>query len=522
MKINLPVTDDEYVLPKTHSLISSTDTKGRITDCNKEFEMASGFSRTELIGKAHNIIRHPDMPAAAFANMWTRLKTGKAWMGLVKNRRKNGGFYWVNAFVTPVFEQGEIIGYESVRVTPKREDIKRAEKLYRRLNKNKSPFSIASRLRGYAFKSLPVFVPAAALSIGLYVTYGLVPASMAALAGLVSLAAVAWQFRHEWDDLLKMNDNAFKDPIIASTYYAANGRRAMAKLAYDCEIAKFRTVLTRTTQVLDNLHQISHNTRAEAEVAQNSVEQQNTATQSISHAVSELSVAIAEIAKSIDANNKHASLSRKRVQEGNQAAHEALETMLKLTDSSARNTQIIEELNLSTKEITESVELISSIAEQTNLLALNAAIEAARAGEHGRGFSVVADEVRDLANKTATSAKSIVSVISTLNEKTQHAVAQANASEEIVQTSREKVTSMQEQLSAIEKIIDSMAEMSLGMSASMEEQGVVAKTVSASVQEIGQLCDASYQAAHNSLNASVSLDETISNIQSIIERFRRS
>ena len=96
MKENLPVTQREFIFPTAQRLISATDTQGKITYCNDEFVAVSGFSRAELIGSAHNMVRHPDMPEAVFAHMWSYLKAGKSWMGIVKNRCKSGDFYWVD------------------------------------------------------------------------------------------------------------------------------------------------------------------------------------------------------------------------------------------------------------------------------------------------------------------------------------------------------------------------------------------------------------------------------------------
>ena len=134
MRDNGPVTGNEVTYDDTEELVSATDAKGRITFANDVFCRVAKFDRDELVGKAHNIVRHPDMPAAAFAGMWTRLKAGQPWMGLVKNRCKDGDHYWVHAYVTPLKEAGQVTGYESVRVRPRREWVERAERSYRRVN----------------------------------------------------------------------------------------------------------------------------------------------------------------------------------------------------------------------------------------------------------------------------------------------------------------------------------------------------------------------------------------------------
>lgn len=133
MRNNQPVTQKERTFGENERLISTTDTQGNILHCNDAFERISGFTRDELIGQPHNIIRHPDMPPLAFKVMWEHLKAGKPWMGLVKNRCKNGDYYWVDAYVTPVTEKGRVVGYESVRSCPSRENVQRADKLYAQL-----------------------------------------------------------------------------------------------------------------------------------------------------------------------------------------------------------------------------------------------------------------------------------------------------------------------------------------------------------------------------------------------------
>ncbi len=134
MKNNQPVSNHEVCLPEGEFIVSTTDMKGNITSVNRPFLKICGFSEKELIGKNHNVVRHPDMPPAAFQDLWDTVRAGKPWAGVVKNRCKNGDFYWVCANVTPIRKEGETVGYLSVRTRPSSEQIKAAEALYTKVN----------------------------------------------------------------------------------------------------------------------------------------------------------------------------------------------------------------------------------------------------------------------------------------------------------------------------------------------------------------------------------------------------
>ncbi|WP_340122505.1 PAS domain-containing protein [Methylobacter svalbardensis] len=136
MKINMSVTNVEYSLKESDSIVSKTDLKGMITYINEDFLRVSGFTREELIGASHNIVRHPDMPPEAFADMWKTLKENRPWTGMVKNRCKNGDFYWVLANVTPYYENAQLAGYMSMRSKPSREQINAADAAYRLFQKD--------------------------------------------------------------------------------------------------------------------------------------------------------------------------------------------------------------------------------------------------------------------------------------------------------------------------------------------------------------------------------------------------
>ena len=138
MKTNLPITDTEVPFPKGHYIVSRTDLKGITTYVNDTFVEISGFSREELIGKNHNVIRHPDMLPGAFEWLWETIKQGRPWRGTVKNRCKNGDFYWVDALVVPVLKDGRSIGYMSVRNEPSREQVAAAEAFYQKLKEGKA------------------------------------------------------------------------------------------------------------------------------------------------------------------------------------------------------------------------------------------------------------------------------------------------------------------------------------------------------------------------------------------------
>lgn len=150
MKINMPVTNNEIILKKGTILVSRTDLMGRITYVNDAFVETSGFTRDELMGAEHNIVRHPDMPAAAYEDLWITLKKLRPWQGVVKNRCKNGDHYWVEANAMPIFKNGKVHEYLSVRHPPKRDLIPATELLYKKINAGEAkvrPSGLAAMLK---------------------------------------------------------------------------------------------------------------------------------------------------------------------------------------------------------------------------------------------------------------------------------------------------------------------------------------------------------------------------------------
>jgi len=131
MQMNLPVTQTEINYDDDHVFISRTDTQGIITFANDKFEQISGYTQEELLGSNHNLVRHPDMPEWAFQSLWDTIQSGRPWRGIVKNRSKNGDYYWVRATVIRETNNGEIVGYYSIRRKPTPEEVTHAETLYK-------------------------------------------------------------------------------------------------------------------------------------------------------------------------------------------------------------------------------------------------------------------------------------------------------------------------------------------------------------------------------------------------------
>jgi len=135
-KLDAPknINNNEKVMSENDFIVSKTDIKGYITYCNRIFVEMAGWSRFELIGANHNIIRHPDMPKIAFKILWDLVQNKKEFFGFVKNLRKDGGFYWVLAYITPDLDiNGNIIGYTSFRKKPSRKGIEFLTPIYKQL-----------------------------------------------------------------------------------------------------------------------------------------------------------------------------------------------------------------------------------------------------------------------------------------------------------------------------------------------------------------------------------------------------
>jgi len=489
MRLNLPVTGREREVPPGTEIISATTPKGVITQVNEAFVAISGFAEDELLGQAHNIVRHPDMPPEAFAELWRCLKAGRPWMGIVKNRCKDGDHYWVDAYVTPLTEGNRVVGHESVRVRPEPEAVRRAEQAYRRIRAGR-PFRPWRAAWGLGARTALAAAAAGAALLGTARTLdalGWPPAWQAAalLPLVLALGALA-----AWAALAPLRRAAHEarrvvdDPLMQYVYTGRCDDLGALLLARRMLEARLRTALGRTAHAAGRLGRRAELAREAVQALRDGAAEQREELERLGGAMEQMGTAVREVARHAAESAAATGEARRQAEEGRAVIAETVAMIERLAACAGRAGQAIGRLCQETSGITRALDVIQEISEQTNLLALNAAIEAARAGDRGRGFAVVADEVRALAHRAQRSAEEIYAMVERLQagaEEAQGVIAEGQGTSGAAVGQAERA---RQALQAITEAVGRIDAMAAGIASATEEQTAMTAEVRRALEAV--------------------------------------
>ncbi|WP_018174656.1 MULTISPECIES: PAS domain-containing methyl-accepting chemotaxis protein [unclassified Thioalkalivibrio] len=520
MRKNLPVTQTEYSLEAHGDLISATDEKGRIRYANDDFVTVSGFGCEELEHSPHNIVRHPDMPEAAYVNMWETLKADHPWMGIVKNRRKDGDHYWVDAFVTPAYEHGRKTGYESVRAIPEREHVARAEQVYAALNRGRSfarrwYHGLTWRLAGTWIAGFLLALAAVSLAPPPLVLAGLLALVFVA-GGVVSLALTSG-IRQAVNRAREQFDN----PVMEAIYTGRRDDSASLELIQHFNEAKLRTVLGRIEDKADAVAGDAQAMASSVDQTASGVERQQNEIDQVATAMNEMSSTIQEMAGNSARAAEAANHAEKETGAGQEVVNDTVAVINRMAAEVESTAEKLGKLEASTEEIDKILGVIREIAEQTNLLALNAAIEAARAGEHGRGFAVVADEVRSLSQRTDESTVTIRNMIESLQNGAREAMSAMRASQEQAADGVEKARAAGDSLTTIREAVAQITEMNTQIATAVEEQSAVSEEINRNVTSIRDVASETGSVSAHARAASARMLAEAAELKALIQRFEQ-
>ncbi len=518
MRNNQPVTNIERDYPEDFRIVSTTTVKGVIDHVNDDFISVSGFEEGELLGQAHNLVRHPNMPQAAYKELWDTLKAGKAWMGIVENRCKNGDSYWVDAFVTPIVSEGKVSGYQSVRKKPSRDQIDTARRVYQ----GKSPVAnlLATSLHRMSLR-LQVFLAITGLLLPVAaITWegwrDLLFLAPLLLAGFGLSSVIARPFER----MVATSQALFHSATAQQVYAKGTNEAAQLQTTLHFLNSQTETILWRMQGVSDSMRESADHTSSATQSTETEMSKLSLEVEQVATSMNEMSATVLEVAKNASmtaSTTEEAKASAKQGQVDAEASKVRIRSLELQVDQSV---QAILKLAKDSEEIGAVIEVISSIADQTNLLALNAAIEAARAGEQGRGFSVVADEVRSLAGKTQASTGQIQDMINTLQSGTAAAVSSMEQCQEGVKQSVADIENVEHSIQTLFGRVDQIADMSLQIATATEEQSCVSEEINKNIVNISTSGAETLQASVDAHTASEDLKGLSSYLGNVIRQFR--
>jgi len=527
VRANHPVTNRSVPVSKGANILSTTNPKGQITHINDEFVDISGFSREELIGQPHNIIRHPDMPRAAYEEMWRRLKSGETWLGAVKNRCKNGDHYWVRAYAIPVIgKNGEVAELQSIRSQLDPAAEARAEKLYAKLRETqptKGPIEAPRLRRGLALHvkliigmvlilglatTAQIFANSLQTAIGIWFGASLVAASV--------IAGITAPLRR----CIHRARGVINDSVAERIFTGRVDDIGSLELVITQQSAELDAIVKRMDDVIGKLAAGAEQTISRSTQAHSAVQEQSTATDTIASASEEMAATSREVASNASGMLDQVRMANERVASGQALTRETRNSMDALSNELTEASLTVGQLTEASKGVAQALSVIGEITEQTNLLALNASIEAARAGDAGRGFAVVADEVRSLALRTKTTTEQINETLGRFHETVSNATQSMKRCDSYAQKTAENAISSENTLAELVTFIERISEACDGTSAAAEQQHNASSEISGRIVSINDLGDTAMSVVREAQESLQELKRQIGEVAGLVYRLR--
>ncbi|MBX3621213.1 MAG: PAS domain-containing protein [Rhizobacter sp.] len=510
-----PVTQREYEFPDGVTLLSATDPSSHISYANGAFVRTSGYTSDELLGQPHNLVRHPDMPREAFADMWRSLKLGQSWTALVKNRRKDGDHYWVRANATPMRRGGRVVGYLSVRTKPSRAEVEGAEALYQRFRNGQtrglafhcglivhtgwSRWRSSLQLMPTVWRVRAPLLLSAALAAAMLVTVG-AGAGTATLALLAAALLVAPAVTSAW---IESQVTKPLQRMVAVAQQVASGE-PVEHPPLD-RIDDIGMLLRAINQAGLNLRSLVDDVQEQSTGIASASQQIAAATSHLSGRTEQSASNLEETASSMEQMTATVRQNADSAGEANRLATSASETAAKGGAAVSDVVSTMALISQASQRIADIIGVIDGIAFQTNILALNAAVEAARAGEQGRGFAVVASEVRGLAQRSAQAAREIKALIADSVDKVESGARTVSSAGE---TMSDVVTQVRRVSALVAEITHASSEQSSGIA-----------QVSQAVNQLDQMTQQNAAMVEESSAAAASMREQAARLTQAVRVF---